>query len=294
MSTESVTVRQLAGSSVEILHVESLRQSFGKHSHDAVAIGVIDAGVGEFWCRGATHRVPPDTVVLIDPGEVHTGGVARGHESLTYRMAYVPVEVVYKLAPDGWWPFSTPAALAPRLAAAARRFHEAVSRYASSLECESALCELLSAAATNFGDRARDARATPRVEPSRIECVRDFLHANAAADISVRELASLVQLTPSYVSRLFRRRYGLPPHAYQLQVRLRIAKARLAAGESLSATAIALGFVDQAHFSRAFRQSFGMTPGRYQRCTARGVGSVSAQPRPLESECRPSMLAARS
>jgi AraC-like DNA-binding protein len=278
LSQESITVRRLAGSELELLRVESLRHSFGKHTHDGVSIGVIDAGVGEFWCRGETHRVPPDSVVLIDPGEVHTGGVARGHDALTYRMVYVPLAVAQEMTAGEWWPFSTPAAIVPSLAATARRLHAAVTGGGSLLECESALSDLLTGAASRFGDRGRRSAHVPDREHRQMEWARDYLHAHAAEDVSLRELAELVDLSPSYVSRVFRAHYGLPPHAYQLQVRLQMAKTRLAVGESISGTAVTLGFVDQAHFTTAFKRSFGITPGRYRRCVSGARPTIEAFP----------------
>jgi AraC-like DNA-binding protein len=36
----------------------------------------------------------------------------------------------------------------------------------------------------------------------------------------------------------------------------------------LAETALAAGFADQAHFTRAFKAAFGMTPGRYVKLSA--------------------------
>ena len=273
---ESVTVRRLAGGDVELFRVSSLREPFGRHTHDGVSIGAVDGGVGEFWCRGATHHAPRDHLVLIDPGEVHTGGAA-GSLSVAYRMAYVPVDVVSALVPGGWRSFMSPAVFAPRFATVARAFHAAVTESRSSLECESLLCDLLVGTAAEFGDPTRRAPLVTRVSSGRMATVRDYLHAHATDDVSLSDLAELVQLAPSYVSRRFRILYGLPPHAYQVQLRLRMAKSRLVAGDSISTIAFSLGFVDQAHFTTTFRRSFGITPGRYRRHlqAAPSIGTVA-------------------
>jgi AraC-like DNA-binding protein len=261
---ERIVVRRMTGLDVELLEARSLRHSFDRHAHDTIAIGVIDAGVGEFWCRGGVHCVPPDTMVLIDAGEVHTGGVARGSESLWYRMVYLSPSVASALTSHAWTPFSVPSAHAPPLATTARRFHDATA-HGSRLAGESALCDLIVQVSESFSDGRRAAR-TPRAPGARrMAELREFLHANVAADVSLIELARLADLTPSYVSREFRRQFGLPPHAYQLQLRLGAAKRQLRDGSAIAATAVSLGFVDQAHFSAAFKRTFGITPGRYQR-----------------------------
>ncbi|MNW06617.1 transcriptional activator FtrA [compost metagenome] len=55
----------------------------------------------------------------------------------------------------------------------------------------------------------------------------------------------------------------MPPHAYQIQARLRKGRQLLKAGNGVLETALACGFHDQSHFHRHFRKSIGVTPGDY-------------------------------
>lgn len=70
--------------------------------------------------------------------------------------------------------------------------------------------------------------------------------------------------------RTFRRRfaasYGASPHRWLAQRRIRAAQTLLTARDrSLSEIALDLGFSSQAHFTEAFRQAIGISPGRWQR-----------------------------
>jgi len=58
---------------------------------------------------------------------------------------------------------------------------------------------------------------------------------------------------------------GLPPHAFQLQLRVDRAKTLLAGGVDITAVAQRTGFADQSHFTRILRRSVGVTPGRFPR-----------------------------
>jgi AraC-like DNA-binding protein len=60
---------------------------------------------------------------------------------------------------------------------------------------------------------------------------------------------------------------GLPPHAYQIHLRIRRSRALLAAGMPLGGIAADLGFADQSHFGRHFRRVVGVTPGAYANAT---------------------------
>lgn len=55
----------------------------------------------------------------------------------------------------------------------------------------------------------------------------------------------------------------MPPHAYQINVRLDRAKDLLLRGWPISEVAREAGFYDQSHFTRYFKRLVGVTPGSY-------------------------------
>ena len=65
--------------------------------------------------------------------------------------------------------------------------------------------------------------------------------------------------------RLLPLAFGLPPHAYQVRVRIARARELLAAGAAVKQVSAELGFADQSHFGRHFRKATGLTPAEYQR-----------------------------
>ena len=70
------------------------------------------------------------------------------------------------------------------------------------------------------------------------------------------------------LTRAFKSAFGLPPHAYLVQLRLARARHWLAKGEQPADVAIALGFADQSHLGRWFVRAYGLTPAAYRkRCS---------------------------
>jgi len=57
----------------------------------------------------------------------------------------------------------------------------------------------------------------------------------------------------------------MTPHAYQLDLRINRARQLLRRGDAPADVAQQLGFADQSHFHRAFRQRVALTPGAFQR-----------------------------
>jgi AraC-like DNA-binding protein len=96
-----------------------------------------------------------------------------------------------------------------------------------------------------------------------VKKVRDYIESHYADNLSLNQLASLVNYTPYHIIRLFNRSVGLPPHAYLTLVRIREAKQLLANGFSIADAACQTGFVDQSHLTKHFKRVFGITPGQY-------------------------------
>ena len=104
-------------------------------------------------------------------------------------------------------------------------------------------------------------------EHRKVDEARDYLDAYAEHKIRLERLADLVELSPWYLLRTFRRETGLTPHAYQLQKRIGSAKVLLAQGETPAQVAFQVGFYDQSHLGKHFKRFVGVTPAQF----ARGV-----------------------
>lgn len=91
-----------------------------------------------------------------------------------------------------------------------------------------------------------------------------YLMDNIAQNISLHELSAVARLSAYHLLRAFRDRFGLPPHTFQLQQRINIAKRMLAEGISIVQVAFELGFSDQSHFTKKFKVFVGATPRQYQ------------------------------
>jgi len=70
--------------------------------------------------------------------------------------------------------------------------------------------------------------------------------------------------TPDDLARQFRIALGTSPHRYLFMRRLQHAREAIHEARPLVQVACDAGFADQAHFTRAFKGAFGLTPGRYR------------------------------
>jgi AraC-like DNA-binding protein len=93
--------------------------------------------------------------------------------------------------------------------------------------------------------------------------VEDLCRKNYARPIGVAKMASVAKLSRSHFSRLFRQGSGIAPGQYLRGLRLAIALRLLQTGEyGVTDVANRCGFQDSSYFCRAFRKTFGITPGK--------------------------------
>jgi AraC-like DNA-binding protein len=253
--------RHPAVSGVDLMRARFVRHGFARHSHETFALGVVRAGTEDLVVGGVRHLVATGGVVLLNPDVVHTGGPV-DDVGWAYRVFYPSVEVVAAATgcPDPW--FTRSVVDDPDAAAVIERAHLAAES-ADRLASETLLTTALSLLWQRHGGGRRTAE--PAGGAGEAARARDILHTRMTDPPSLSELAETVGTSRFALLRAFRARYGLPPHAYLNQLRVRRARTLLDEGLPVAGVAAAVGFADQSHLSRHFRRVVGLAPGRYQR-----------------------------
>lgn len=252
-------------SNIELLRATYVTHSFSRHAHEEYAIGVIDAGVEVFTYQGATHQAPAGSIVIVHPGEVHTGH-AGTPEGWKYRMLYPAVALLQQAIAEAKATqapyFPNPVIQDAELAEQLRGLHMALELAETQLERESRFLWTLTQLIARHADR-RPTLSPLGQEHSAILRARDYLDAHVADSVSLQHLAQIANLKPLKLLRLFQRQMGLPPHAYLIQLRVGRAKTLLSMGGAIAQVALDTGFTDQSHLHRHFKRLVGATPGQY-------------------------------
>jgi len=254
-------------SNLELLHATYVTHTFAPHTHEGYVIGVIEQGAEQFaYCR-SQHIAPVGSIVFINPGEMHTGSSAAEH-GWTYRTLYPSIELLQGAVSDLTGkprdiPFFAEAVVHdPEMMTEIALTHRALEEQASALERESRLLWTLSRLILRYADDHPRTRPFAK-EHMGIQRVRSYLEENYAENISLEQLAAIAHLSPFHLLRTFRDQISLPPHSYQIQIRIMHAKQMLRMGLSCIDTAMAVGFADQSHFTKHFKRIVGVPPGMY-------------------------------
>ncbi|MBD2750580.1 helix-turn-helix transcriptional regulator [Microvirga sp. BT688] len=100
----------------------------------------------------------------------------------------------------------------------------------------------------------------------RCRAVCDYIEEHLAQDVSLTELAAIVELSPYHFCRAFKEAVGEPPHRYQMRRRVERAKGLLANRSlSIADVAAAVGYNSPSQFSALFARMTGLSPGTYRR-----------------------------
>jgi AraC-like DNA-binding protein len=256
---------------VELLHARYLKHSFGRHTHEGLAVGVIRHGVESFTCMGKGHYAVADQIIVFNPEDVHTGEAAddKGWE---FRIFYFDAELLRTAASLASGKqvslpaFRNPVIDDPELALQICRLHAV-------LEVDQSRLTRQELFLLTFAELARRHAEASLREPKRglerqaVRRVREYLDANTRRNVALKDLSELSGLSPYHLIRVFRQELGLSPHAYFEQVRIHRARRLLKEGLRIVDVALDLGFNDQSHLNRHFKKLTGVTPGAYRSAT---------------------------
>lgn len=254
---------------LELLQATYITHSFAPHTHEGYALGVIESGAERFKYRGGAHIAPQGSIVVINPGEVHTGAAAI-ERGWTYRMFYPDTSLLQHAVTRSNGRvmdvpfFPEPVIHDPTLAAMLSQLHLTLASSTSALERESSLTWTFAHLVMRHAD-TRWVEHPIRGERVIVQQVRTYLHEHFIENVSLGELATMANLSPFHLLRTFREVIGLPPHSYLTQLRVTQAKRLIAASVPLAEVAGAVGFSDQSHLTRHFKALVGVTPGHYAR-----------------------------
>lgn len=235
------------------------RVCYGLHSHRAFSIGIVAGGRSDYRIGGDRHVVQAGTVVLMNPDEAHACNPLDGLP-WSYRMLYADVEWLTGVqGGPAFVPYSPPLSTDPVLYRRLGALFETLFGQGTGAAGKEA------AARAFFADlHRRLERGTATGERhAALERAAAFITANCTRPLRLAEVCGASGLSPSYLVRAFKARYGLTPHAYQLNRRIQFGQRELRRGRTIVEVALDAGFADQAHFQRAFKRHTAATPRQY-------------------------------
>lgn len=83
--------------SIELVHGVSKSYSLPRHFHEELELGIRQGDGWQFNYRGTTHSIPPDTLVVTQPGEAHQTN-STSDRDCTFRGLRVGTDLLQQVA----------------------------------------------------------------------------------------------------------------------------------------------------------------------------------------------------
>ncbi|MEU9733783.1 AraC family transcriptional regulator [Streptomyces sp. NPDC048002] len=252
---------------VDLLRARYIRKTFVRHTHENFVIAAIADGVEVFHHRGSDQYAGAGALALVNPDTPHTGraGVPEGWR---YGAVYPSPEVVAEIAAETTSIRGTPGFVSPvlddpytvSLVHQVLRAADEGNALAADTLLRVAVTRLLRLNGGTLPQReirTAGARLAARA--------RAVLQERMAGPPTLERLAAELGTSPFALLRAFRDAYGMPPHTWLTDARVRRARDLLDAGVTPAEAALAVGFADQPHLNRHFTRIVGVPPGAYRR-----------------------------
>lgn len=243
---------------VELRTYRHLAQAFAPHAHPFYVLGLVTEGKRLLRMGSHKHILDIGAMVVFNPGDPH-GCIAIESTPFSYLSLCIDRTVVERLL--GATPrFAGPVLHNGPIRTAFDRL-VATAAHGPHAPSDQALQALLATLPQES--------PLPGTSADLLDALARRLSSQPAAPLSLNTLASTLQLSRFGASRAFTQRFGLSPDALRQSARIEHARTLLAQGLSPSLVATLLGYSDQAHLTRAFKQRTGFTPGAYQKAHRR-------------------------
>lgn len=249
---------------LELRSTHSSPHAYKSHSHSELSIGAVISGEAQMTYKGAPYLVPAGSLVLVEPGAVHSCNPLPGKKR-SYHMLYL----------NPGWCRSRMAALYP-FKSGSVHCDCPVIRSAGLLKQYLGLVEALQTRQLTTASGILDSLAnelfirycypdeSKMPERPLTGEIHRMLLSDLSAPVPLGEISRHLGVREESVIRIFRKDTGFSPRAFLNNARVEKAKSLLRAGQSIVDTAMQLGFSDQSHFHKTFVNFVAATPGQYQ------------------------------
>ncbi|WP_110685453.1 helix-turn-helix transcriptional regulator [Salinicola aestuarinus] len=242
---------------------------YARHSHDSFSIGAVTGGrsLFEYQVPGESLQAVPVTrgaVVIMNPREIHACNPTDGTPWSYYMLHVDPAWLSPLQGARGFRPLALHATRDVTLYAALIRLCRLLLDDHATAPSKTLACRDF------FRGLFAHSRSDPREchpESTRLARTAALIRQRCAEPLTLAWLAERSAMTPSHLVRLFKREYGITPHAFLLDCRIRRAREALSAGRPIAEVAHDWHFADQAHFQRIFKRVTATTPNRFRRAS---------------------------
>ena len=263
----------------ENYHYFHLRDTAGQerdfHFHEFDKLVLLLAGRVDYLVEEQRYELLPGTVLLVKHHTIHKAVI---DQSLPYERIILSLDGPYfeRTMPEGRlmdcfetadrsgrWLLAPSEEQRKELMATLASYEQAAAdtRFGAQAMRDTLIMQLLvQIGRLNAAQEEEKRRFDPKIQET-----LSYINEHLTEELSVDRLAERVYLSRYHFMRLFKAQTGSTAHAYIRQKRLLAAARLIREGTPANKAALDAGFGDYSAFHRAFKESFGISPGELKK-----------------------------
>jgi AraC-like DNA-binding protein len=242
---------------IEVKCNEAHPNAYKPHLHSELAVGIIQSGETVVAINGANYHLKVGDAIVIMPYVIHNCQPV-DIDNWAYTMVFLRGEYQAQIM----------AQLEASMQIGIVKLDEAIFQQIESLaeslktESDSFIREVVLVDCINEIVDCLQRRVI-RAEDAQMMAIRDYLEIHFLESMSLDDMAAQFNINKFSLIKRFKQLFDITPAAYQLQLKVNYAKQLMRESQDLADVACRSGFFDQAHLTREFKKSSGLTPGQY-------------------------------
>lgn len=235
--------------------------------YPAYQLAVCTNGIGEFLCGGVRHVIEQGDVFIFEPRVAHEYYPVNagwsihfftfGSDGAAGIMKYMNIE--------GSAVFSMSEKELMEYMEIADELHEAYKTKPEFI-ASSLMYRLLAETFNLKRKKPVDDDTSEDVRAKIVTPVIRYIQKNYKENISLDDMCKVAEISRSYLCRVFKRKTGMTPVRFLMNMRIEEAKKRLISTDMrVNRIAEEVGFNDVSYFCAVFRNGVGITPEEYRR-----------------------------
>jgi AraC-like DNA-binding protein len=247
----------------------NIYNEFPIHFHKRFCVGIIEKGSRKYFYRGSSVILKTGDIFVVHPLEPHSCASYK-RSNHNYKIFSIESHHINKTMKKADFK-NRCSVYFPKFKIRDKTLFEKIQNFHDMVEYSSLECEIktiyFEILVELFSKYSKDLSAVKITASERnsIILAKIFIEKNYNANVKLKEIAGVANLSVFHFNRLFQKEIGISPHAYLIQCRIKNSQEMLECGESIINAALENGFTDQSHFTKFFKMHVGVTPGNYKK-----------------------------
>lgn len=253
---------------IEAVTGVNISNTFKRHIHKVYIVGKVTEGKRVITHRKGSSEVSKGELFIINPGQVHSCSSAQDSTCHSYQILSVTSDKMQSIAKG----ISEKSEKKPYFAQINYRdnniseklcnLFSLLTAHQAQLEIETEIISLLSELIMKFSESPPEICAIGEQAIS-VKRVCTYIANHYSENLSLNQLSRIACLSPFHFQRVFTKLMGISAHDYLIYYRINESKKMLMESKEIVDIAFETGFVDQSHFSKIFKKTVGVPPGKY-------------------------------